>query len=136
MIEQRVMGIDFGEKRIGIALSDPLLIFAYAHLTFENDNNIWKKLKNLIESKKVVKVILGLPNKDKNPELTEKVFLFKGELEKRFSLKVITWDERFTSLMAQARIIESVPKKKNRRDKGLIDRNSAAIILEEYLNSL
>ncbi len=136
MIEQRVMGIDFGEKRIGIALSDPLLIFAYAHLTFENDKNVWEKFKDLIESKKVTKVILGLPNKDKNPELTEKVFLFKSELEKRFTLKVITWDERFTSLMAQARIIESVPKKKKRRDKGLIDRNSAAIILEEYLNSL
>jgi len=136
MTEQRVMGIDFGEKRIGIALSDPLLTFAYAHLTFDNDKNIWKKLKELIESKKVTKVILGLPNKDKNPKLTEKVLLFKNEIEKRFKMEVIMWDERFTSLMAQARIIESVPKKKTRRDKGLIDRNSAAIILEEYLNSL
>jgi putative Holliday junction resolvase len=49
---------------------------------------------------------------------------------------VITWNEEYTSAIAQERIIQSVAKKKKRKDKGLIDRNSAAIILEEYLNSL
>ena len=137
MMEQnRYMGIDFGEKRIGIALTDPLLTFAYAHTTFQNDKNFWKKLGELIKSKDVSRIILGMPHKIDNPGLAEKIRIFKKKLENKFNIEVIEWDEQFTSVMAQAKIIESVPSKKKRKDKGLIDRNAAAIILQEYLDSL
>jgi len=68
--------------------------------------------------------------------LVTQISNFKKEIERRFNLEVITWDEEYTSVIAQKRIIESVTKKKKRRDKGLIDRNSAAVILQEYLDGL
>ena len=136
MREERVLGIDYGEKRIGLALSDPLLTFAYSFETILNNKKLWKVLKEIIANKKVIRVILGVPNKKRNKELAEKISKFKNEIERRFKLEVITWDEEYTSVIAQERIIQSVVKKKKRRDKGLLDRNSAAIILQEYLDGL
>jgi putative Holliday junction resolvase len=136
MKEQRILSIDYGKKRIGIALSDPLLTFAYSFKTLINDNKLWKNIDKIINEKKVVKVILGLPNEEKNKPLVTEISNFKKEIERKFKLEVITWDEEFTSAIAQERIIESVTKKKKRRDKGLIDSNSAAVILQEYLDGL
>jgi putative Holliday junction resolvase len=136
MKEQRILSIDYGKKRIGLALSDPLFTFAYSFKTLINDKNLWKNVAEVIKEKNVVKVILGLPNEEKNKLLATQIFNFKKEIERRFNLEVITWDEEYTSVIAQKRIIESVTKKKNRRDKGLIDRNSAAVILQEYLDGL
>ena len=136
MKEQRILSIDYGKKRIGIALSDPLFTFAYSFKTLINDNKLWKNIAEIINEKKVVKVILGLPNEEKNKPLVTEISNFKLEIERRFKLEVITWDEEFTSAIAQERIIESVTKKNKRRDKGLIDRNSAAVILQEYLDCL
>ena len=59
---------------------------------------------------------------------------FKEELEKRYKLEVILWDERYTSSIAAEMMISSTNKRSKRRDKGIIDRNAAAIILQEYLN--
>ena len=136
MKDQRILSIDYGKKRIGLALSDPLFIFAYSFKTLINDKNLWKNIGEIINEKNVVKVILGLPNEIKNKSLATIISNFKKEIEKRFKLEVITWDEEYTSAIAQERIIESVTKKKTRRDKGLIDRNSAAVILQEYLDGL
>ena len=86
--------------------------------------------------KKISLVILGMPNVKKNKVLADIILSFKDNIEKRFKINVIIWDEEFTSVIAKQRIIESVVKKKKRKDKGLIDQNSAAIILEEYLQSL
>ena len=135
MIEQRIMGIDFGEKRIGLALSDPLLTFAYAYKTVINDKNLWKNISGIIKEMSVSRVILGVPGNEKNRDLINKITVFKKELEKRFNLEVITWNEDYTSVIAQDRILESVVSKKKRKDKSLIDRNSAAIVLQEYLDS-
>jgi len=133
--EERILGVDYGEKRIGLALTDPLHTFAYSYKTIANDKNLWINFKNIINEKKVFRVILGMPN-EKNKELVDIILSFKDKIEKSFKLDVITWDEEFTSVIAQQRVIESVVKKKKRRNKGLIDQNSAAIILEEYLQSL
>ena len=135
-MEQRFLGIDYGERRIGLALSDPLLTFAYSYKTVKNDKDLWKNLTTIINEKKVTKVILGMPDFERNNSLVSNIITFKKKIETNFNLKVITWNEEFTSVMAQERIIQSVIKKKKRKDKGLIDRNSAAIILEEYLNTL
>jgi putative Holliday junction resolvase len=136
MEEERYMGIDYGESRIGLALSDPLQTFAYSYKTIKNDKSLWQNITSIIKQKNVTKVVLGIPDAKRNKDLVEKILSFKNKIETMFKIKVITWNEEFTSAIAQERIIQSVTKKKNRRDKGLIDRNSAAIILEEYLNSL
>ena len=136
MEEERFLGIDYGERRIGLALSDPLFTFAYSYKTLKNDKDLWKSITVIIDQKNVTRVLLGMPDVKRNKSLAENIFSFKKKLETKFNIKVITWNEEFTSAIAQERIIESVTKKKKRKDKGLIDRNSAAIILEEYLNSL
>jgi putative Holliday junction resolvase len=136
MKEQRILSIDYGKKRIGLALSDPLFTFAYSFKTLINDKTLWENIAQIIKEKNVAKVILGLPNSKKNKSLTTIISKFKVEIEKRFKLEVITWDEEYTSAIAHDRIIESVTKKKKRRDKGLIDSNSAAVILQEYLDGL
>ena len=136
MEEERFLGIDYGERRIGLALSDPLFTFAYSYKTLKNDKDLWKNITAIINQKNVTRVLLGMPDVKRNKSLAENIFSFKKKLETKFNIKVITWNEEFTSAIAQERIIESVTKKKKRKDKGLIDRNSAAIILEEYLNSL
>ncbi|MCH7722711.1 MAG: Holliday junction resolvase RuvX [Bacteroidetes bacterium] len=136
IIEERILGVDYGKKRIGLALTDPLHTFAYAYKTIPNDKKLWINFKNIINEKKVSLVILGMPDVKKNKVLANIILSFKDKIEKNFNTDVIIWDEEFTSVIAQKRIIESVVKKKKRQDKGLIDQNSAAIILEEYLQSL
>ena len=136
MEEQRIIGIDFGEKRIGIALSDPLMTFAYAHTTLQNDKNLWRNLSNIVIEMNVIRAVLGVPSNEKNSSLIKKIKDFKSTFQNKFNLVVLEWNEEYTSVIAQERIIESVASKKKRRDKGLIDRNSAAIILQEYLDGI
>ena len=135
--EFRYMGIDYGSKRVGIALCDPLLTFAYSYKTLVNDNTFFKELKAIIEEKNVIIIILGLPSESYRASkiLAEEVRKLKKIIETKFSLEVILWDEEFTSILAEQQVLDSVKSKKKRKDKGLIDRNSAAIILQEYLNN-
>ena len=136
--ESRVMAIDFGEKRIGIALSDPLFTFAYPYTTILNDTKLFKNLEQMILEKSINKIVLGLPSnaKQASAKLAEKVKKFQNELVEKFKVEVILWDEEYTSIIAEQRIIESVARKKKRKNKALIDQNAAAIILEEYLDSI
>ncbi len=139
MIEEnisRILAIDYGEKRIGLALSDPMMTFAYAFQTLNNDKNLFKNLKQIISEKKILKVILGLPYQDdgKLSSNANQILKFKEKLETEFQIEIILRDERYTSEIAKSLIIQSVTKKSKRRDKGLVDRNSAAIILQEYLD--
>jgi putative Holliday junction resolvase len=136
--ESRIMGIDYGRKRIGIALSDPLKTFAYSHSVVSNDQNKFLQLGKIINEKSVIKIILGIPNEERisKNSIVDDVKKFKDELISNFKLEVLLWDETYTSVMAERKMIESVSSKKKRRDKSLIDMNSAAIILQEYLNSI
>jgi putative holliday junction resolvase len=135
--ENRVLAIDFGLKRIGIALSDPLKIFAYPFKTFSNDSNFFTDLLKLIKEQNVVKIILGIPDADNKStnDLKQKINTLKDRIEKT-GIEIITWDESYTSLIASERILESVSKKNKRKEKGLLDQHSAAIILQEYLDSV
>lgn len=134
----RIMAIDFGLKRIGIALSDPLKKFASPFTTLLNDDKLFSNLKKIIQEKSVEKIILGLPDKSANDKKSvyKNVFDFKSELERNFDIEIILWNETHTSRIAEQRIIDSVKSKKKRQDKGLIDMHSAAIILSEYLDSI
>ena len=135
--ETRIMGIDFGLKRIGIALSDSLKVFAYTHTTLLNNSNTFVELEKIIKEKHVVKIILGIPNENhlSKTSVVNDIKKFKNTLEKKFLLPVIFWDETYTSAIAQQRILESVNKKQKRKNKNLLDMHSAAIILQEYLDS-
>ena len=131
------MGIDYGEKRIGIALSDPLLTFAYPFATLQNDSAFLNNLSSIIEEKKVNKIILGLPstNFKSSKELSQKVLKLKSEIETKKKIEIVLWDEEYSSAIAKEKVIESVTKKSKRKRKDLLDSHSAAVILQEYLDS-
>ena len=131
------MGIDYGEKRIGIALSDPLLTFAYPFITLQNDSSFLLNLSKIISEKKIIKVILGLPSDrfKSSKELSKKVLELKSEIETKNKIEVILWNEEYSSAIAKEKVMESVTKKSRRKEKDLLDRHSAAVILQEYLDT-
>jgi putative Holliday junction resolvase len=131
------MGIDFGEKRIGIALSDPLLTFAYPFTTLQNDSAFLSNLTLIIIEKEINKIILGLPSSSykSSKELSTKVLKLKTDIELKNKIDVILWDEEYSSAIAKERVVESVTKKSKRKKKELLDQHSAAVILQEYLDS-
>ena len=135
---QHILAIDYGTKRIGLALSDPLMIFSYTFKTILNDPNLWANLDSIVKEKQVVKIILGIPYQE-NGQLSSNapgILKFKQALSLRYKIEIIEWDERYTSERARENILQTVPGKKKRKDKGLVDQNSAQIMLQEYLNLL
>jgi putative holliday junction resolvase len=136
IIHNRIMAIDFGMKRVGLALSDPLKIFSYPFMTIPYNREIIVTLMNIVKENSVIKIIMGYPvnlKGEKSP-LSDEILKLKKDIEDKIKIEVKLWDERFTSEIAKQNILESVTKKSKRRDKGLLDRNSAAVILQEYLN--
>lgn len=134
--EERILAIDFGLKRVGLALSDPLKIFAYPYMTIPYDREFINKLSAIINENSVSKIILGYPLTtwgNKTP-LSDEIIKLRNELTEKLKMEVILWDERFTSEIAKQKVTESVTKKMKRRNKGLLDQNSAAVILQEYLD--
>jgi putative Holliday junction resolvase len=131
------MGIDYGEVRIGIALSDPMFTFAYPFITLKNDFSFLNNLSKIISEKKVIKIILGLPSSrfKSSKELARKVLKLKTDIEIKSKIEVVLWDEEYSSAIAKEKIVESVTKKSVRRMKGLLDRHSAAVILQEFLDT-
>lgn len=136
--KKRIVGIDFGEKRIGIAITDPLGIFAQPLTTLLNDDKFWKGLELLLSQYKIAEIVVGYPLKESGDkgEITGKIDQFVKTLEKKFQVPVELADERYSSGIAKERVIASVTSKKKRRDKGLIDKNAAAVILEDYMKTL
>lgn len=134
---KRILGIDYGSRRIGIAVSDPLFFMASPLITLANDNLLIKNLQKIITDKNIAIVLLGYPFKDDGTASSNAgdIMKFKTHLEQRFNLEIILWDERYTSEMAKDLVITGVPKKSKRREKGLIDRGAAAIILQEFLDA-
>ncbi len=131
----RVLAIDYGLKRVGIAVTDPLQIIATALTTVRNID-IFDFLKEYLSNEEVELFVVGMPknlqNKDTNA--TQPVRSFIVKLKKQFPDKEIKLiDERFTSKMAFATMIASGVKKQARRNKETVDKISATIILQSYL---
>ena len=134
---ERIVGIDFGRKRVGIAVSDPLGIFASALDTLPS-GDVLVFLKNYTLKEKVVRIVVGYPmNLNYTPsEAARDLEPFLNMLRKQFpQIPVTLQDERFTSKLAMRAMVEGGMKKSDRRIKGNIDKVSAAIILQSYLDS-
>lgn len=133
----RILSIDYGTKRIGLAVTDPLQIIATGLDTVENAL-IFDYLADYFKQEEVEEIIIGEPrHKDGNPtHLTPKVHKFAERLKQDYPEKKITFvDESFSSVDAKEAIRMSGAKKKKRRDKALVDKISAVIILQQYLES-
>ena len=132
----RIVALDFGLKRTGIAMTDELQIIA-SPLTTVDSAELMVFLKDLVLKNKVDTIVLGEPKRLNNEDthITQNVYLLKEALEKEFPVqKIELVDERFTSKIAMQSMIDSGMKKKQRQEKGTVDRISAAIILQSYMN--
>ncbi len=134
----RILAIDYGIKRTGIAVTDPLQLFGHG-LTAVDTKDIFSFLQQYINTESVEKIIVGLPYKH-NGEATDSttaILKFVNFLQRKFANIIIeTVDEAFTSKQAMQTLIASGVKQKDRRNKKLIDEVSAAIILQQYLGNI
>ena len=134
----RIMALDYGTKRTGVAVSDPLRIIAGSHETVPT-HQLTEYLKKYIAQNPVDIIVVGKPLKmDGSPSQSmTHIEPFVKKLRKECPQIEVTYhDERFTSVLAHKAIIESGVKKMARRDKALVDKVSATIILQSYMESL
>ena len=132
----RMIGIDYGRARVGVAMSDPLGIFA-SPLETVASAKIIDYLQKMTTSETVVRFVVGYPmNLDGRPaEAAADVDVFLKQLARRFpGIPVSLEDERFTSVLAHKAMIDGGMKKSDRRKKESVDKISAAIILQSYLD--
>lgn len=134
----RIMAIDYGEKRIGLAVTDVLKMIANPLGTVSSADAL-DYLKNYFSKNEVECVLIGDPKRlnDKPSSCAAKAHAFAEKIKKTFpAVKVVRVDERYTSKMASQALIDSGAKKKTRQRKELLDTLSATIILQNYLESL
>ena len=137
----RILGLDYGSKTVGVAVSDPL------GLTAQGVETIWRKQENklrqtlarieeLISEYQVERIVLGYPKNMNNTigERAEKSLEFQQILERRTGLPVIMWDERLTTVEANRTLMEASVRRENR--KQYMDKLAAVFILQGYLDSL
>jgi len=137
----RILGLDYGTKTVGVAVSDPLGITAQGVETIhrKSENKLRQtlaRIKSLVEEYDAEKIVLGLP-KHMNNDIGEralKTLEFKEKLKDRTGLEIIMWDERLTTVEAERILIESNVKRQDR--KQYIDKIAAVFILQGYLDSL
>ena len=131
----RALGIDYGDVRIGIALSDPLKIISKPFITLKNDDVFFDEFKKIIQKKDVDTIVVGYPvgMKGQTTKQTEKVDSFIKILQQNINIEVVTIDERLSSVSATNSLIQQGVK--TGHNKAMIDDTSAAIILQEFLDS-
>lgn len=134
----RIMAIDYGSKRVGIAVTDPLQIIANG-LTTVHSKDLIDFLKKYMEKEQVECIVVGEPKRLNNEASDSARFIepFVVHLKRTFpQIKVERIDERFTSKMAFQTMIDSGLKKKDRQNKELVDEISATIMLQDYMNRM
>lgn len=131
----RIMAIDYGLKRVGVALTDPLCTISQPLLTIrpKSDFDLIKRLKCIVRENDVGLIILGNPlsMKGESTEMSDQIVRFMRRLKKALSIEVVLWDERYISKYAAS----SLKGLGIRGKKEVIDRIAAAIMLDEYLQS-
>ncbi|MFQ6611778.1 MAG: Holliday junction resolvase RuvX [Fidelibacterota bacterium] len=133
----RILGIDFGLRRVGLALSDPLQIIAtpFQTLQYRNQEHLIQQIKDLIPDKDVQLIVLGLPVGLRGQETiqTQKIRDFKILLDKKLNLPVVFQDERLSSVSARKDLIKM--EVKTGHYKGRVDQTAAAIFLQQFLDT-
>ena len=133
----RILSIDYGRKRTGLAVTDPLQIIA-GGLATVSTSELFDYLKAYIAREPVERIIIGEPRQPNGvpSENLQRVRVFYNRWRKAVpQVPIEFYDERFTSVIAHRAMIDGGLKKKDRRDKALVDEISATIILQDYLES-
>lgn len=134
----RILGLDYGQKRIGVALSDPMGVTAQGLTTliYQHEEEVVSRVAEIISREGVKKIVVGMPlnlkgQKGIKAQATER---FIQRLRKRFNLPVVEWDERLTTVAAHRALRELGQSPSRRREK--VDELSAVFILQAYLDNL
>lgn len=137
----RIMGLDYGTKTVGVAISDALCVTAQGieTITRKEENKLRRtcaRIEELIQEYEVERIVLGFPKHMNNDigERAEKSLEFKAMLERRTGLEVVMWDERLTTVSAERTLMESGVRREDR--KKYVDKIAAVLILQGYLDSL
>lgn len=133
----RIMAIDYGRKRVGVAVTDPMQLIA-GGLTTVPAKDILDFIVQYVSQEEVETIVVGLPKQMNNQPSESMRYIqpFVGALKKRLPhIPVVYFDERFTSVLAHRAMLEGGLKKKDRQNKALVDEISATIILQDYLES-
>lgn len=131
----RILAIDYGKKRVGLAVSDPCGIIATGLQTVLS-HEIFKFLQEYSIREKIDLFVVGHPKQMNNSDSESMTYIkpFLTALKRKYpQIPIVMYDERFTSILAHKALIEGGAKKKTRQDKGLIDTMSATIILTSYM---
>jgi len=133
----RILALDHGTKRIGLAISDETEIIAQPleYLSAEPLEEFLKRLKEIVDSREVGEILVGIPrnmNGTYGPAAA-KAREFVGALQKVLTIPVKTWDERLTSVQANRFLIETGMRREKRKER--VDQTAAAILLQSYLDS-
>ncbi len=134
----RILGLDYGSKRIGVSVSDPLKILARAYGAVDNAATKWKKLADIVASEEVELIVVGMPLtlKGEMGRKAEEVAEFIEELQARVTVPVVSWDERFTTSIAQRTQRSMGTKRSNRQARdGSLDAMAASVMLQGFLDS-
>lgn len=133
----RILAIDYGTKRTGLAVTDPLKIIATGLETVQTAT-LFTYLENYFQKEIVERVVIGQPKRmDNSPSENMKyIEIFVKQFKAKYpNIPIVYYDERFTSVIAQRTMIEGGLKKKDRQNKALVDEISAVIILRDYMES-
>ena len=131
----RILAVDYGKKRVGLAVSDPLGIIA-GGLTTVDTPDVLDYICNYVAANDVECIVVGLPKQvnGKPSESMNYINPFVGNLKKRLpNMRIDFFDERFTSVLAHKAMIDAGLKKSDRANKALVDKISATIILQDYM---
>jgi putative pre-16S rRNA nuclease len=132
----RVLGIDVGSVRIGLAVSDETHTLASPLATLPNDpRTLWPRLAREVQERQVARVVIGLPRRldGSEGEAAELARRFAAEVERRTAVVVEFWDERFTTAAAERSLIESGVRRRRRRE--VIDAVAASVLLQSWLDA-
>lgn len=134
----RILGIDFGSRRIGISISDPLQTIAQSLATIPHDRYAISRIKEIVVREQVDLIVVGMPLnlKGERGQKAREVESFIGHLQSHTNREIVRWDERFTTSLARNSMVMMGTKRKERReDKGRVDAMAAAIMLQGFLDS-
>jgi len=134
----KIVSIDYGTKRVGVAISDSSRKIAFALDTINNELII-SYLQDLLTKEKISTIVVGSPKNlvNKDNDISKEVNSFINTLSHKFShINIEKYDERFTSVIAKKIILSSGINKKKRKNKSLVDKVSSTIILQDYLETL
>lgn len=133
----KILAIDFGLKRCGLAITDDSNTFAFGLDTVSSDN-LEKYLEKLMVTERIGAIVIGLPKHANNSDtdITKNVLMLRDALSEKFrEVRIELYDERFTSKMAAQSMHFAGAKRKQKQQKGLVDKVSATLILQSYLSS-